>query len=154
MEAKAAVQEFERLRAAVFPELAERMRLLHGRMAAGEKEAAMGDFRAGRADLLVSTAVVEVGVDVPNASVIVIEERSGSGWRSCISSAAGWGGASISHTACCCRTAMWRGAKARLSLLESTSDGFALAEADLRLRGPGSISARGSRGCRTCGWRG
>ena len=137
VEAKAAVQEFERLRAAVFPELAERMRLLHGRMAAGEKEAAMEDFRTGRADLLVSTAVVEVGVDVPNASVIVIEGAERFGLAQ-LHQFRGRVGRSQHQSYCLLLSGSdVEGAKARLSLLESTSDGFALAGADLRLRGPG-----------------
>ena len=70
---RAATEEAERLRNEQFPELAERIELLHGRMPARDKEAAMQRFVRGEAALLVSTAVVEVGIDVPNATVMIIE---------------------------------------------------------------------------------
>ena len=137
VEAKSAVQEFERLRTAVFPELAERMRLLHGRMSASEKETAMTDFRDRRADVLVSTAVIEVGIDVPNATVMVIEgaDRFGLSQLHQFRGRVGRG----EHASYCYLLAGSDGdaARERLQLMESTADGFELAEADLRMRGPG-----------------
>ena len=137
VEAKSAVQEFERLRTAVFPELAERMRLLHGRMSASDKETAMTDFRDRRADVLVSTAVIEVGIDVPNATVMVIEgaDRFGLSQLHQFRGRVGRGG----HASYCYLLAGSDGdsARERLQLMESTADGFELAEADLRMRGPG-----------------
>ena len=137
VEAKSAVQEFERLRTSIFPELADRMRLLHGRMSTGEKDAAMADFRDGRADILVSTAVIEVGIDVPNATVMVIEgaDRFGLSQLHQFRGRVGRG----RHASYCYLLSDSDGesARTRLTLLESTADGFELAEADLRMRGPG-----------------
>ena len=135
--ARAAVQEFERLRSGVFPDLAGRMRLLHGRMSALEKERVMGEFRQNEAAILVSTAVVEVGVDVPNASLIVIEgaERFG---LSQLHQFRGRVGRSAHQSYCYLLSdSESESADDRLRLLESSNDGFALAEADLRMRGPG-----------------
>ena len=137
VEAKSAVQEFERLRTSIFPELADRMRLLHGRMSSSEKDAAMTDFRDQRADIMVSTAVIEVGIDVPNATVMVIEgaDRFGLSQLHQFRGRVGRG----RHASYCYLLSDSDGdaARTRLTLLESTADGFELAEADLRMRGPG-----------------
>ena len=136
VEAKAAVQEFERLRSGVFPELADRMRLLHGRMSGSEKESVMGDMRAKRADILVSTSVVEVGVDLPDATVVVIEgaERFG---LSQLHQMRGRVGRSAYQSYCYLLSEAEGDSARRLTLLERTTDGFKLAEADLEMRGPG-----------------
>ncbi len=137
IEAKSAVQEYERLRDTVFPELADRMRLLHGRLSTSEKDAAMADFRDRRADILVSTAVIEVGIDVPNATVMVIEgaDRFGLAQLHQFRGRVGRG----AHASYCYLLSEPEGdpARERLALLEGTADGFELAEADLRMRGPG-----------------
>lgn len=137
VEAKSAVQEFERLRSAVFPELADRMRLLHGRMSSNDKDAAMADFRDRRADILVSTAVIEVGIDVPNATVMVIEgaDRFGLSQLHQFRGRVGRG----EYASFCYLLTDSDGdpARERLTLMESTTDGFELAEADLGIRGPG-----------------
>ena len=88
---KAAVEMAAHLQQDIFPR--RKVGLLHGRMKGEEKEAVMYAFQSGSTNILVSTTVIEVGVDVPNATVMVIEhpERA-SAWRSSISSAAGWGG--------------------------------------------------------------
>ena len=137
VEAKAAVQEFERLRSAVFPDLSQRIRLLHGRMPAAEKDTAMEEFRQGRTAILMSTAVIEVGVDVPNATVIVIEgaDRFGLAQLHQFRGRVGRSG----HQSYCFLLSDSESpvTRDRLALMESLTDGFELAEADLRLRGPG-----------------
>jgi len=135
IEAKAAVQEYERLSRDVFPHL--RLGLLHGRMAASEKEAVMRAFRDGEIDILVSTAVVEVGVDVPNATVILIEgaERFG---LSQLHQFRGRVRRSEEQAYCFLLSdSPSPESEERLGIMETVDDGFELAEHDLRLRGPG-----------------
>jgi ATP-dependent DNA helicase RecG len=135
IEAKAAVQEYERLSQEVFPEL--RMGLLHGRMTPGEKDAAMRSFRDGEMDILVSTAVVEVGIDVPNATVMLVEGADRFG----LSQLHQFRGRvrRSSEQAYCLLLAdnPSEEGQERLRIMETTSDGFKLAEEDLRIRGPG-----------------
>jgi ATP-dependent DNA helicase RecG len=133
-EAKAATAEFERLRQ-VFPDL--RLGLLHGRMKSKEKDQVMIAFRDGKIDVLVSTAVVEVGIDVPNASTMLIEgaERFGLSQLHQFRGRVGRGAVQ----SYCFLLSDAAGASERLQIVEKTSDGFALAEEDLRLRGPGEF---------------
>ena len=135
IEAKAAVQEYERLSSDVFPEL--RLGLLHGRMTPKEKNATMRQFRDGELDILVSTAVVEVGIDVPNATVMLIEGADRFG----LSQLHQFRGRvrRSSEQAYCLLLAddPTEEGKERLRILETVSDGFELAEEDLRIRGPG-----------------
>ena len=137
VESRAAVAEYERLSRDVFSDL--RVGLLHGRMKPQEKEEAMGRFRDGALDILVSTAVVEVGVDVPNATVMLVEgaERFGLAQLHQFRGRVGRG----EHQSYCMFLADSAGEDAwqRLKLLEETTDGFKLAEADLRLRGSGQF---------------
>ncbi|TAJ18612.1 MAG: ATP-dependent DNA helicase RecG [Dehalococcoidia bacterium] len=139
IESRAATEEYERLRTEQFPELAERILLLHGRMPAREKDRVMRAFAAHEADILVSTAVVEVGIDVPNATVMVIEgaDRFGLAQLHQFRGRVGRG----EYPSHCFLLADDPSAEAedRLSVMERTSDGFALAEADLQLRGPGDL---------------
>ena len=137
VEAKAAVQEFERLRSEVFPELAARMRLLHGRMATQEKDATMRAIREGEAYILVSTSVIEVGVDIPNATIMVIEGADRFGLAQLHQFRGRVGRAE--HQSYCYLLSGSEGdaAQTRLRMMERTSDGFELAEADLSMRGPG-----------------
>jgi ATP-dependent DNA helicase RecG len=134
---KSATEEYERLRTQVFPEL--RVELLHGRMPAREKEERMGRFAAGEADLLVSTSVVEVGVDVPNATIMFIEgaERFGLASLHQFRGRVGRG----EHASVCL---LFQGSpdeegSKRLEAVAQTRSGFDLAETDLRLRGPGDV---------------
>jgi ATP-dependent DNA helicase RecG len=137
VEAKAAVDEYERLQKEVFPGL--RLGLLHGRMRPDEKESVMAAFREGTTPILVSTAVVEVGVDVPNATVMLIEgaNRFGLSQLHQFRGRVGRG----PHASYCLLIPDREdeAENERLKALESTQDGFRLAELDLELRGPGDF---------------
>jgi ATP-dependent DNA helicase RecG len=133
---RAAVQAFERFQAGPFRGYSAA--LLHGRMAASEKEAVMQMVRSGEVTLLVATTVVEVGVDLPEASVIVVEhaERFGLAQLHQLRGRVGRGGG---KGYCILMHGQAAGSEAldRLKVLEETGDGFAIAEADLAQRGPG-----------------
>ncbi len=133
--ARAATVEYERLRGGVFDGLT--VGLLHGRMALAEKQAAMDSFRSGETQVLVSTPVIEVGVDVPNATVMLIEsaDRFGMAQLHQFRGRVGRGPGS-SHCILLADDPS-EDAQKRLSAVESISDGFELAEVDLRMRGPG-----------------
>jgi ATP-dependent DNA helicase RecG len=137
LEAKAAVVEFERLQREVFPDL--RLGLVHGGLKSAEKDATMRRFRDGEIDILVATAVVEVGVDVPNATVMLIEDadRFGLAQLHQFRGRVGRG----AHQSYCYLLSEDASATARerLTAIESTTDGLRLAEEDLRLRGPGEF---------------
>ncbi len=136
-EAKAAVKEAERLKSAVFPDL--RVGLLTGKMRPAEKAAAMRAFREGDTDVLVATTVVEVGVDVPNATVMIVEdaERFGLAQLHQLRGRIGRGGEKSNFLVFADpRTDEGR---ERMRAIVSNSDGFALAEEDLRLRGEGQV---------------
>jgi ATP-dependent DNA helicase RecG len=133
--AKAAVTEYERLSRDVFPEL--RLGLLHGRMSSGDKEDVMRRFRDHEIDILVSTAVVEVGVDVPNATVILIEGADRFG-LSQLHQFRGRVRRSEEQGYCFLLSDNPSPeSEERLAIMETVDDGFELAEHDLRLRGPG-----------------
>ena len=137
IEAKAASDEHERLSTEVFPDL--RLGLLHGRMSTAEKDRVMRRFRDGELDVLVTTAVVEVGIDVPNATVMLIEgaDRFGLSQLHQFRGRVGRG----EHKSYCILMSdnPSQSAQERLSALERTRDGFQLAEIDLNLRGPGDF---------------
>ncbi|HJX69910.1 MAG TPA: ATP-dependent DNA helicase RecG [Dehalococcoidia bacterium] len=137
IEARAATVEYQRLSKEVFPDL--RLGLLHGRMPAAEKEETMRCFRDGGVDILVSTPVVEVGIDVPNAAVMLIEgaERFGLSQLHQFRGRVGRG----EHKSYCLLLAETPSpeGRARLEVIRKTQDGFLLAEEDLRLRGPGEF---------------
>ncbi len=137
-ELKAATAEYQRLSRDVFPAL--RLGLLHGRLKSAEKEEVMERFRRRELHVLVSTTVIEVGVDVPNASVMVIEhaERFGLAQLHQLRGRIGRGAA---HSWCILVAPQQAGDEARLRLetIERTTNGFEIAEADLQLRGPGEF---------------
>ncbi len=137
IEAKAAVEEYRRLQEEVFADL--RLGLLHGRMRSEEKETTMVAFAAGELDILVATSVVEVGIDVPNATVMLIEgaERFGLAQLHQFRGRVGRG----EHPSYCLLVSDSNSPEAmeRLAAVETTSDGFALAQKDLDLRGPGEF---------------
>ncbi len=137
LEAKSAVAEFERLKTEVFPDL--RLGLVHGQLKPAEKDRVMRAFREGAIDVLVATAVVEVGVDVPNATVMLIEDADRFG-LSQLHQFRGRVGRGERQSYCYLLSQEASvTARERLGILEQTSDGFELAEADLRLRGPGDF---------------
>ena len=137
IEAKAATREYERLSEEVFPDL--RLGLVHGRLKAQEKEGVMRSFRAGELDILVATPVVEVGIDVPNATVMLIEGADRFGLAQ-LHQFRGRVGRGKQQSYCILvAEAPTAEGRERLSILERTHDGFLLAEEDLRLRGPGEF---------------
>lgn len=136
-EEKAAVNAFQRLQKEIFPRL--RLGLLHGRLKGEEKDEVMRSFAKGALDILVSTSVVEVGIDVPNASVIMIEsaERFGLAQLHQFRGRVGRG----PHKSYCILISEGATPEAveRLRAMETIQDGFKLAEKDLELRGPGDF---------------
>jgi ATP-dependent DNA helicase RecG len=133
LQAKAATVEFERLRSGEFREL--RVELIHGQLPSKQKAAAMEAFAAGKADVLVATSVVEVGIDVPNATVMLIEaaERYGLSQLHQLRGRVGRG----AHQSLCI---LFGDPKLpRLEAIANESDGFRLAEIDLELRGAGDV---------------
>jgi ATP-dependent DNA helicase RecG len=144
IEAKAAVEEYETLRKEVFPDL--KLGLVHGRLKAGEKEAEMRAFYEGETDILVATSVIEVGVDVPNSTVMVVEgaNRFGLAQLHQFRGRVGRG----EHQSYCILIADEGTSEAeqRLQALEKSNDGFMLAEKDMELRGPGQFFGRRQSG--------
>jgi len=137
IQTKAAVAEYQRLSEEVFPDLC--LGLLHGRLPASEKEEVMRRFRDGELDILVSTPVVEVGIDIPNAVVMLIEgaDRFGLSQLHQFRGRVGRG----EHKSYClllAETPSLEGME-RLKVIEKTRDGFLLAEEDLKIRGPGEF---------------
>ncbi|HEY0180339.1 MAG TPA: ATP-dependent DNA helicase RecG, partial [Dokdonella sp.] len=137
LEAQAAAVAFAELSAAL-PEL--RIGLLHGRLKPREKQAAMDAFKAGATQVLVATTVIEVGVDVPNASLMVVEnaERLGLAQLHQLRGRVGRGSAA-SSCVLLYRMPLSATARARLEVMRGTADGFRIAEKDLELRGPGEL---------------
>ena len=139
LNARAATAEHKRLTRGAFADLADDVGLLHGRMGAAAKERAMRSFRDGQIRILVSTSVIEVGIDVPNATVMLIEgaERFGLAQLHQLRGRVGRG----DHPSYCLLMSETTDAteNARLRTLQTVYDGFTLAERDLELRGPGDV---------------
>jgi ATP-dependent DNA helicase RecG len=137
VEAKAAVEEYERLQQHIFPDL--KLGLLHGRMTGEEKETTMARFARGELDILVATSVIEVGIDVPNATVMLIEgaDRFGLAQLHQFRGRVGRG----EHASYCLLVSDSSSEQAqdRLRAVEATNDGFLLASKDLAMRGPGEF---------------
>ena len=137
IEAKAAVDEHQRLQKEVFPDL--RLGLLHGRMTAEEKEVVMRDFYRGDLDILVCTPVVEVGIDVPNATVMLIEGADRFGLAQ-LHQFRGRVGRGEQQSYCLLLAeSPTESGEQRLEIITSTQDGFKLADEDLAMRGPGEF---------------
>ncbi len=135
--------EYKRLRASVFSH--RTIGLLHGRLSNDEKEAVMQQFSDGRIDLLVSTTVVEVGVDVPNATIMLIEDGDRFGLAQ-LHQLRGRVGRSGYQSYCYIIPSDSKKPSRRLKEIEKSEDGFYLAEVDLELRGPGEIYGRTQHG--------
>jgi len=132
-EIKAAVTEHERLSKEIFPDL--KLGLLHGRLKSNEKEKVMLDFKNKKYDILVSTSVVEVGVDIPNATIMIIEDAQRFG-LSQLHQFRGRVGRGEFQSYC---FLFGPASSERLRTMEKFSDGFSIAEKDLKLRGPGQF---------------
>ncbi len=144
VELKAAIREFERLKKDFFPDIS--VGLLHGQLNSAQKEKAMKDFCAGEYSILAATTVIEVGIDVPNATVMVVQnaDRFGLATLHQLRGRVGRG----KEDSYCVLVADPRtdGAKERLRVLTESSDGFSIAETDLKLRGPGEIFGTSQHG--------
>jgi ATP-dependent DNA helicase RecG len=137
LDLRAATEEHERLATEVFPQY--QVGLLHGRMASADKDAALSDFRDNITQIIVSTTVIEVGVDVPNATVMLIEnaERFGLSQLHQLRGRVGRG----EHRSYCLLMSgsTSSDARQRLQVLEQSQDGFWISEMDMQLRGPGQV---------------
>ena len=142
-ELKSVQAEFKKLQNSVFKH--RRIGLLHGKLKSNEKEAVMRQFTSGELDILVSTTVVEVGVDVSNATVMLIEDADRFG-LSQLHQLRGRVGRSVYQSYCYLVTSTSAKPSVRLHEIERSNDGFYLAEVDLKLRGPGEIYGRAQHG--------
>jgi ATP-dependent DNA helicase RecG len=137
LDLKAAVEEHQQLSEVVFPNF--QVGLLHGRMSSADKDAALNAFRENQTQIIVSTTVIEVGVDVPNATVMLIEnaERFGLSQLHQLRGRVGRG----SHRSFCLLMSSSKNpdARQRLAVLEQSQDGFFISEMDMRFRGPGEV---------------
>ncbi|HEX9897477.1 MAG TPA: ATP-dependent DNA helicase RecG [Dehalococcoidales bacterium] len=137
VQARAAVAEYESLAKEVFPDL--RLGLLHGRMSSADKEKVMREFHEGTLNILVSTPVVEVGIDVPNATVMMVESADRFGLAQ-LHQFRGRVGRGPAQSYCILLSENPSDVgRERLKIIEETFDGFKLAEEDLKLRGPGEF---------------
>ncbi len=134
---KAAQQMYQELSSEIFPDVP--VGLLHGRLGSAEKEASMEAFKSGRTKILVSTTVIEVGVDVPNATVMIVEQAERFG-LSQLHQLRGRVGRGAEQSYCLLITGKLNDtAKERIRTLVDSTDGFKIAEMDLKLRGPGEF---------------
>ena len=133
---RSATEEYERLSNEVFPN--RRVALIHGQLPSDDKDTVMRDFLAGEVDILVATTVIEVGIDIPNASVMVIEHAERFG-LSQLHQLRGRVGRGPSKSYCILISEPGELAAERLKIFKKTSDGFKIAQADLRIRGQGDL---------------
>ncbi|WP_420629394.1 ATP-dependent DNA helicase RecG [Candidatus Leptofilum sp.] len=144
VDAKAAVAEHERLQGKIFPDL--QVGLIHGRLSGSEKESVMRDFYEGKLNILVSTSVIEVGVDVPNSTVMLIDGANRFGLAQLHQFRGRVGRGQYQSYCLLVADSDTPDAEERLSALTQTNDGFALAEKDLEIRGPGEFFGRRQSG--------
>ncbi len=137
LSAKAATIESEKLQQEIFPQF--KIGLLHGKLKNDEKEEVMKDFKDGKYDILVSTTVVEVGVDVPNATVMVIENAERFGLSQLHQLRGRVGRSSLQSYCVLITSSRSQETRERLGIMTETNDGFVIAEKDLQLRGPGEF---------------
>ncbi|MEN6385289.1 MAG: ATP-dependent DNA helicase RecG [Phycisphaerales bacterium] len=136
-ETKAAIAEYENLRKKIFPEFS--IGLLHGQMNGSDKQKIMEDFRKGKIHCLVSTVLIEVGIDIPNATIMVIEEADMFGLAQ-LHQLRGRIARSTSKSYCLLVAQTENEiANSRLEIMERSNDGFEIAEHDLKIRGPGEL---------------
>ncbi|WP_204104591.1 MULTISPECIES: ATP-dependent DNA helicase RecG [Spirulina sp. CCY15215] len=137
LDARAAIQESKHLQEKIFPDF--KVGLLHGRMSSADKDEVLSQFRENEIQIIVSTTVIEVGVDIPNATIILIEnaERFGLSQLHQLRGRVGRG----SHQSYCFLMSSSKSpdSRQRLSVLEQSQDGFFISEMDLRFRGPGQV---------------
>lgn len=144
LEAESAINLAKKMQEEVFPEF--RIGLLHGKMSIGEKEEVMNKFRNGDIDILVSTTVIEVGVDVPNATIMVIENAERFGLSQLHQLRGRVGRGSLKSYCILISDLTSEDAKERIKIMTKTQNGFEIAEADLRLRGPGELNGTRQHG--------
>jgi ATP-dependent DNA helicase RecG len=144
IQARSAIEERERLAAEVWPDL--RLGLLHGQMPSKDKEAVMGSFRRQELDVLVATTVIEVGVDVPNATVMIVEDADRFGIAQLHQLRGRVGRGSDRSWCYLLGEGSTPESETRLKALEETTDGFVLAEVDLDLRGEGTVLGTRQKG--------
>lgn len=137
LSAKAATIEAEKLQQEIFPDF--KVGLLHGKLKNDEKEQVMADFKNKKYDILVSTTVVEVGVDVPNATVMVIENAERFGLSQLHQLRGRVGRSSLQSYCVLVSSSRSQETRERLNIMTQTNDGFVIAEKDLQLRGPGEF---------------
>ena len=137
LSAKAATIEAEKLQQEIFPQF--KIGLLHGKLKNDEKEEVMKDFKDGKYDILVSTTVVEVGVYVPNATVMVIENAERFGLSQLHQLRGRVGRSSLQSYCVLITSSRSQETRERLGIMTETNDGFVIAEKDLQLRGPGEF---------------
>lgn len=146
LEVRSVIETFERLASADGELAGLRVGLLHGRVSSAEKDATMDLFRSGSLDVLVSTTVIEVGVDVPNATVMVVLDAGRFGIAQLHQLRGRVGRASLASVCHLVDEAPTPEAEARLEALMASNDGFDLAEADLELRGEGTLMGERQKG--------
>jgi ATP-dependent DNA helicase RecG len=137
LDLRSAVEEHQKLQESIFPEFA--VGLLHGRMSSADKDEAISKFRDRQTQILVSTTVIEVGVDIPNATVMLIENAERFG-LSQLHQLRGRVGRGVAQSYCLLMSnSRSPDAEARLKVLEQSQDGFFISEMDMRFRGPGEV---------------
>ncbi|MBC7321150.1 ATP-dependent DNA helicase RecG [bacterium] len=144
LEAESAVALAKKMQEEVFPEF--KVGLLHGKMSISEKEEVMNRFRSGDINILVSTTVIEVGVDVPNATVMVIENAERFGLSQLHQLRGRVGRGSLKSYCILISDLNTEEARERIKIMTKTQNGFEIAEADLRLRGPGELNGTRQHG--------
>jgi ATP-dependent DNA helicase RecG len=141
---QSAKAEFERLKTSVFPDI--KVDLIHGAMSGKAKSAVMKDFAAGTAKILVATQVIEVGIDVPNATVMVIQNADRFGLASLHQLRGRIGRGAAESTCCLVAEPKTPQAQRRVDTMVATADGFRIGEEDLKLRGPGELLGTAQHG--------
>lgn len=144
LEAESAINLAKKMQEEVFPEF--RVGLLHGKMSISEKEEIMDRFRSGDIDILVSTTVIEVGVDVPNATIMVVENAERFGLSQLHQLRGRVGRGNLKSYCILISDLTSEDARERIKIMTKTQNGFEIAEADLRLRGPGELNGTRQHG--------